>query len=80
MNMEMARKKSQGSKLYINGECKMCDWIEIFFTVDLIDNVCDSTQNQHGDQKGVFIITMIVIERNVRSIWSVVYQTQCIAL
>ena len=51
-----------------------------FFTVDLIDNMCDSTQNQHGDQKGVCIITMIVIERNVRSIWSVVYQTQCIAL
>ena len=51
-----------------------------FFTVDLIDNMCDSTQNQHGDQEGVFIITIIVIERNVRSIWSVVYQTQCIAL
>ena len=70
----------------VNAKCVIGSKVSIqskvlnFFTVDLIDNVCDSTQNQHGDQKGVFIITMIVIERNVHSIWSVVYQTQCTAL
>ena len=65
--MEMARKESQGSKLYIryNYQWWMQNvWLDwklasdlkylIFFTVDLIDNVCDSTQNQHSDQKGVF--------------------------
>ena len=72
--------------LMVNAKCVIGSKVSIrskvlnFVTVDLIHNLCDSTQNQHGDQKGVFIITMIVIERNVRSIWSVVYQTQCIAL
>ena len=67
----------------VNAKCVIGSKVSIqskvlnFFTVDLIDNVCDSTQNQLGDH---CIITMIVIERNVHSIWSVVYQTQCIAL
>ena len=70
----------------VNAKCVIRSKVSIqskvlnFFKVNLIDNVCDSSQNQHGDQKGVFIITMIVIERNVHSIWLVVYHTQCIVL